>query len=129
MTGKFTPCQPRPRGFFSARSYIHKKNKRGVATINPPERFDFGVSEKEMTLTSDSEEILKKRADASFRKEERVKDGKKAMADYEIESRAVSAKTARLRALRLAKEAADKVEAAARPVIPARQKRTARSPS
>jgi len=90
---------------------------------------DFGLPEKEMTLTSGSEDILKRRADASFRKEERVKDGKKAMADYEIESRAVAAKTVRLRTLRLAKEAADKVEAAARPVIPARQKRAARSTS
>jgi hypothetical protein len=75
-------------------------------------------------MASDSEEVLKKRADASFRKEERVKDGKKGTADYEAEGRAVAAKTARLRALRLAKEAADKVEEAAKPVKPATQRRT-----
>jgi hypothetical protein len=84
------------------------------------------LSEKGKTLASDSEEVLKKRADASFRKEERVKDGKKGAADYEAASRAVAAKTARLRALRLAKEAADKVEEAAKPVKPARQKRAVR---
>jgi hypothetical protein len=81
------------------------------------------LSGKEKTMASDSEEVLKRRADASFRKEERVKDGKKGAADYEAESRAVAAKTVRLRALRLAKEAADKVEEAAKPVKPARQKR------
>jgi hypothetical protein len=55
---------------------------------------------------------------ASFRKEERVKDAKAGAADYEAAARAVAAKTARLRALRLAKEAADKVEEAANPVKP-----------
>jgi hypothetical protein len=79
-----------------------------------------------MTAEDKSKEAVSKRADASFRKEERDKDGKKAMADYEIESRAVAVKTARLRALRLAKEAADKVEEAAKPVKPARQKRAIR---
>jgi hypothetical protein len=81
------------------------------------------LSGKEKTMASDSEEVLKRRADASFRKEERIKEGKKGAADYEAESRAVAARTARLRALRLAKEAADKVEEAAKPVKPARQKR------
>jgi len=58
--------------------------------------------------TSDSDEVLKKRAEASFRREERAKDGKKGAADYAAVSRAVAAKAARLRALRLAKEAAEK---------------------
>ena len=80
-------------------------------------------------MANDLEEVLKKRADASFRKEERVKDGKKGAADYEAASRAVAAKTARLRALRLAKEAADKAEEAANPVKPATKKRAARSTS
>ena len=48
------------------------------------------------------------RAEASLRKEERAKDGAKAMMEYLANSRAVHEKTARLRALRLAKEAADK---------------------
>jgi len=48
------------------------------------------------------------RAEASFRKEERAKDGAKAMMEYQANSRVVREKTARLKALRLAKEAADK---------------------
>ena len=40
-------------------------------------------------------------------KEQRARDGRLAMQEYEIEQLAVRANTARLRALRLAKEAAD----------------------
>jgi hypothetical protein len=47
------------------------------------------------------------RAEASFKKEERARDGAKAMSEYEAEARATLEKTARLRALRLAKEAGD----------------------
>jgi hypothetical protein len=53
----------------------------------------------------DSEQ--RRRADASFKKEERARDGAKAMMEYEADGRAVRAKTERLRALRLAKEAAE----------------------
>jgi len=48
------------------------------------------------------------RAEANFRNEERAKDGAKAMMEYEANIRLVREKTERLRALRLAKEAADK---------------------
>ena len=48
------------------------------------------------------------RADASFKKEERAKEGAKAMMEYVANSKMVREKTARLKALRLAKEAADK---------------------
>jgi hypothetical protein len=68
-----------------------------------------------MSIDSKSKEALAKRVDASFRKEERFKDTKPGAASYEVASRAVAAKTARLRALRLAKEAADKLEEAAKP--------------
>ncbi len=57
-----------------------------------------------------SKEALKKQADARFKKDERVREGTKAMLDYETEGRAVREKTARLRALRLDKEAAEKNE-------------------
>ena len=46
------------------------------------------------------------RAEASFRKEERAKDGAMAMTEYQANIRLVREKTERLRALRLAKEAA-----------------------
>jgi hypothetical protein len=58
-------------------------------------------------LTDDSKE--RKWADTQFKKSERVTEGAQAMAEYIAERNAERAKTARLRALRLAKEAADKV--------------------
>ena len=55
------------------------------------------------------------RAEASFKKEERVREGAKAMAEHLAAAKAVDENTARLRALRLAKEAADRTAAAAKP--------------
>ena len=50
----------------------------------------------------------KTRAEASFRrKEQQAQEGAKAWAEYQEHRRAESEKTERLRALRLAKEAAD----------------------
>jgi len=61
-------------------------------------------------LTTGSNEA-RARAEASFRREERAKDGAKAMMDYQAKARMVREKTARLKALRLAKQAADKERA------------------
>jgi len=61
-------------------------------------------------LTTGSNEA-RARAEASFRKEERAKDGAKAMMEYQANARMVREKTERLKALRLAKEAADKERA------------------
>jgi hypothetical protein len=61
---------------------------------------------------TNSKEALKKRAHARFKKDERVREGTKAMLEYEAEGRALREKTARLRALRLDKAAAEKNEAA-----------------
>jgi hypothetical protein len=61
------------------------------------------------TRSSEAQSIeAKARAEASFRKEERAKDGAKAMTEYQANSRVIREKMARLKALRLAKEAADK---------------------
>ena len=50
-------------------------------------------------------EAARHRAEASFKKKEiQAREGAKAVADYEAASRAVEKKTARLKALRLAKE-------------------------
>jgi hypothetical protein len=65
------------------------------------------IIEQEMMLTTKPNEALA-RAAASFKKEERAKEGAKAMMEYQANSRMVREKTERLRALRLAKEAADK---------------------
>jgi hypothetical protein len=50
-------------------------------------------------------------AEASFRKEEHAKEGAKGVMEYQANSRIVREKTERLKALRLAKEAADKKRA------------------
>ncbi len=52
-------------------------------------------------------EDARARAEASFRKEERAKDGAMAMTEYQATIQLVREKTERLRALRLAKEAAE----------------------
>jgi hypothetical protein len=62
---------------------------------------------QEMILTTGSDNA-RARAEASFKKKERAKDAANAMTEYQANSRRVREKTARLRALRLAKEAADK---------------------
>jgi hypothetical protein len=50
------------------------------------------------------------RAEASFKKEERAKEGAKAMMEYQANGRQVREQMARLKALRLAKEMADKAD-------------------
>src|SRR5262245_54818466 len=55
------------------------------------------------------------------RRAQRAEDGRKAMAEYEAAAEAMRAKTERLRALRLARDAAE----AAAPKLPAPVKRTA----
>jgi len=82
-----------------------------------PDDLRAGAPEKEtllsktsmakQSLSKNSKDVME-RAEASFKKEERAREGAKAMREYEAESRAVHEKTARLRALRLAKEAAEK---------------------
>jgi hypothetical protein len=114
--------------FLPFRAYIHGSGVLyQLGNYQSAEAISLGLSETEMTLASDSEEVLKKRSDASFRKEERVKEGTKAKLEYEAEERAVLKKTARLRALRLAKEAAEKTaKLATEPGKPPRQKRAIR---
>ena len=58
-------------------------------------------------MTSDQD---RKRAERSFKREERARDGRKAMTEYEVQARATRAKTERLKALRLAKEAQQQTE-------------------
>jgi hypothetical protein len=56
-----------------------------------------------MTLAEHSK---KDTANAEFKKAQRAEDGKSAMAEYEAQAAAQREKTARLRALRLARDAA-----------------------
>jgi hypothetical protein len=69
-------------------------------------------------------EQARQRAERNFKREERALDGRKAMIEYEAEARAIREKTARLRALRLAKEAQAQNEAL--PAKPAERRPTRR---
>jgi hypothetical protein len=71
-------------------------------------------------MTSDQ---ARQRAENSFKREERAQDGRKAMAEYEAQARAIREKTARLKALRLAKEAAPQTETAPASQRPRRARR------
>jgi hypothetical protein len=62
---------------------------------------------------------IRDKADAAFKKEERIREATKAMVEYRAERIAEDQKTARLRSLRLAKEAA---EAAAEPAPAVKRK-------
>jgi len=55
-------------------------------------------------FTVDSDQT-RQRAERSFKKEQRAQDGRAAVTEYEAEARATREKTARLKALRLAREA------------------------
>ena len=61
------------------------------------------------------------RADASFSKQERASDAAKAMTEYLANGRLVRERMAKLKALRLAKEAADKNAQLAAPAAGRRQ--------
>jgi len=51
-----------------------------------------------------------RRAEALFKKEQQLREGQQAMAQYQAELRATREKTARLRALRLARDATNQKE-------------------
>jgi len=70
----------------------------------------FGALIEKAMATTRSDEA-RARAEASLKKEERAKEGAKAMMEYQASRRIVRENMQRLRALRLAKEAADKARA------------------
>ena len=51
---------------------------------------------------------VRARAEANFKKEERAKEGAKAMTEYQASGKVIRERMAQLKALRLAKEAAEK---------------------
>jgi hypothetical protein len=60
------------------------------------------AAEETFTVTSDQARL---RAEKSFRQEERAREARKAMTEYEAQAVAIRKKTTRLKALRLAKQA------------------------
>lgn len=79
-----------------------------------------------------AENPTKTRAQAQFAKLQRANEAKQAMVDYETEAMAMRAKTARLRALRLARDAelaaAAAAAAAAAPAPAPKKTKAARKP-
>lgn len=68
-------------------------------------------------------------AESKFqRKERQLQEGQKAMAEYEASRRAIDAKTSRLRALRLARDA-ELAAAPPKPKTPAKPKKLAKKPA
>jgi hypothetical protein len=63
---------------------------------------DVFAAQEVSTMISDHDQ---QRAEKRFKQEERARDGRKAITEYETQARATRAKTERLKALRLAKEA------------------------
>jgi hypothetical protein len=70
-------------------------------------------------------DLDQQRAEKRFKQEERARDGRKAMTEYETQARATRAKTERLKALRLAKEAQARIEEP--PVKPTKRRTTPRN--
>jgi hypothetical protein len=65
------------------------------------------------TRTDNAEpNAVRARAEANFKKEERAKEGAQAMLEYQASGREVRENMAKLKALRLAKQAAEAKEAA-----------------
>jgi hypothetical protein len=87
------------------------------------------VHEEEIALATKSSDA-RVRAESSFKKEERAKDGAKAMMEYIANSQAIRERTERLKALRLAQEDAKEKnakESAKESVVKAPKKAKSRS--
>jgi hypothetical protein len=66
---------------------------------------------------------IRERAEASFKKKEiRAQEGRQAMAEYTADGLAVLEKTHRLRALRVARDAADMERVKSTPIAPAKKR-------
>ena len=77
----------------------------------------------ETTLADDSK---KNAANNQFRKLRQAEEGKRAMTEYENSAIASRAKTARLKALRLARDAEEAAAAALAPPKPVKKKKAAK---
>jgi hypothetical protein len=63
-----------------------------------------GIVAEQETIIMISDQA-RQRAEKRFKQKERARDGRKAMTEYEAQARTIREKTARLKALRFAKEA------------------------
>jgi hypothetical protein len=76
----------------------------------------------EITLADDKNDSKKNAANNQFKKQRQAEEGKRAMTEYENSAIANRAKTARLKALRLARDAQEAAELAANPPPPKKKK-------
>jgi hypothetical protein len=60
---------------------------------------------------TDQSNVVRARAEKVFKKEEQAREGAKAMMEYQANARLIREKTEKLKALRLAREAADEKKA------------------
>jgi hypothetical protein len=70
-----------------------------------------------------------RRAEALFKKEQQAHEGQQAMAEYQAKLDAMREKTARLRALRLARDAANKKTPTVAPKVRRKPQRSQLSPA
>jgi hypothetical protein len=90
----------------------HRQTASGPHKVCP-----LGIHPKGVTKLAINANQARDRAEAIFKKkEERLREGEKAMAEYEAARLATREKTTRLRALRLARDIARKT-----PVLPAQK--------
>jgi hypothetical protein len=112
-------------GLAKSRLSLPETHPSFVDDCESPAASPYEQISKEVALADD---VSKLRAEAQFRKAQQAKDGKAAMAEYEANAAAVRANTQRLRALRLARDAAAaKIAPTAAPVTkkPARKAKSA----
>jgi aminoglycoside N3'-acetyltransferase len=76
----------------------------------------FATKETALPTSTDNTETntVRARAEANFKKEERAREGAQAMLEYQANGRDVRENMAKLKALRLAKEAAEQVDGVAK---------------
>jgi alkanesulfonate monooxygenase SsuD/methylene tetrahydromethanopterin reductase-like flavin-dependent oxidoreductase (luciferase family) len=78
---------------------------RNFAAAEPKGHDHLSVSYRRSSIVSVTTDTAHRRAEALFKKEQQLRDAHQAMAEYQAELNAMREKTARLRALRLARDA------------------------
>ena len=104
--GSPSPCRP-DSGWGNSAVLIVRLTVRSRCNIdqyNKRRSFICGETAAQETFTVNSDQV-RQRAERIFKKAERARDGREAMTEYEAGARATREKTARLKALRLDRDA------------------------
>jgi hypothetical protein len=102
---------------FKRRKQISRRRKPGGEVFDQSQSADgrveraailsLGLAQHGIPTLSMKSDQVHNRAEALFKKEQRLREGQQAMAEYRAELHAMREKTARLRALRLARDGAN----------------------